>query len=252
MTIAEKILRAKSDYDAVYEAGKNAGGGGGQGSYDEGYEAGQKAEYDAFWDGYQSNGHQTMLDYFFAGKGWVKATIKPKIDLKPTRANSMFSMNGFKGDLAQHFETLGKELDFSNCTMINGLFSNANEITRLGTLDFRKVTYGTGWFAYMRKLITIDKLLLSENTISPGNHALQECYELTNLTIEGVINKNGYSFQWSTKLSKVSIESIMAALSTTTSGLTVTLSKTAVNNAFTKDEWEALVSQHTNWTISLI
>ena len=108
MTITEKILRAKADYDAVYEAGKNAGGGGGQGSYDEGYAAGQKAEYDAFWDKYQDNGHQTMLDYFFSGKGWVDATIKPKFDLKPTRANNMFSTSSFSGDLAQHFENLGK------------------------------------------------------------------------------------------------------------------------------------------------
>ena len=136
--------------------------------------------------------------------------------------------------------------------MISGIFSNANGITRLGTLDFRKVTYGTGWFSYMKKLITIDKLMLSENTISPGNFSFEECLELTNITIEGVINKNGHNFQWSKKLSKASIESIMAALSTTTSGLTVTLSKTAVNNAFTDEEWSALVSQHTNWTISLI
>ena len=252
MTIAEKILRAKADYDAVYEAGKNAGGGGGQGSYDEGYEAGRKAEYDVFWDKYQLYGTIGTMDFFFAGNGWETNTIKPKYNLKPTRANYMFSMTGFSGDLAQHFENLGIALDFSNCNMATGIFSNASAITRLGILDFRKVTYGSSWFISMRKLITIDKLLLSENTISPGNYALQECYELTNLTIEGVINKNGYSFQWSTKLSKVSIESIMAALSTTTSGLTVTLSKTAVNNAFTKDEWEALVSQHTNWTISLI
>ena len=27
MTIAEKVLRAKADYDAVFEAGKSAGGG---------------------------------------------------------------------------------------------------------------------------------------------------------------------------------------------------------------------------------
>ena len=40
MNLAEKVLRAKADYDAVYEAGKAAGGGG---SYDEGYSAGYDA-----------------------------------------------------------------------------------------------------------------------------------------------------------------------------------------------------------------
>lgn len=64
------------------------------------------------------------------------------------------------------------------------------------------------------------------------------------------------------KLSKPSITSIINCLSTTTSGLTVTLSKTAVNNAFetsegvadgsTSQEWLNLVATKTNWTISLV
>ena len=40
MDIAEKVLRAKTDLDDVYEAGK-------------------KAEYDAFWDEYQDYGNRT-------------------------------------------------------------------------------------------------------------------------------------------------------------------------------------------------
>lgn len=59
---------------------------------------------------------------------------------------------------------------------------------------------------------------------------------------------------WCTKLSKASITSIINGLSADTSGNTVTLSKTAVNNAFggtESDEWLALVATKPNWTISL-
>jgi hypothetical protein len=171
----------------------------------------------------------------------------------------MFSLCSFAGDLAQHFEDLGKALDFSECTMAQGMFSNAFSITRLGILDFRKVTYGGNWFINMSGLVTIDKLLISEDTISAGAGAFEGCSKLVNLTIEGVIDKNGYNFRWSKKLSKASIESIIAVLSTTTSGLTVTLSTEAVNRAFeTTDgandgtasaEWKALKETKPNWNI---
>lgn len=263
MTIIEKldmnVKQANSDFTAIknkiIEKGVEVAEGTRTAYYakkvDEVYEAGRKAEYDEFWDSYQNGGNRLTLDFFFAGNGWYQNTIIPKYDLKPARANNMFTMTTFAGDLAQHFEDLGRALDFSNCTMVHQIFANATDITRLGTLDFRKVTYGSSWFISMRKLITIDKLMLSEDTTAPG-YAFDDCSNLENLTIEGVINKNGYNFKACTKLSKASIESIMAALSTATSGLTVTLSKTAVNNAFTDEEWTALVSQHTNWTISLI
>lgn len=217
-----------------------------------GADTGGKSFYEAFWNNYQSSGLQTNCDFMFAGQGWTTKNIAPTHDVKPKRANNMFSLCAFAGDLAQHFEDLGVALDFSECTMAQGMFSNAFSITRLGILDFRKVTYGGSWFINMNGLITIDKLLISENTISAGAGAFEACSKLVNLTIEGVINKNGYNLKWSTKLSKASIESIFNALSTTTSGLTLTLSKAAKEAAFTTDEWEALIATRKNWTISLV
>ena len=68
------------------------------------------------------------------------------------------------------------------------------------------------------------------------------------------------NMQWS-PLSKDSIISIINALSTATSDLPITLSITAVNNAFetspgaadgsTSEEWTALIATKPNWTISL-
>ena len=77
------------------------------------------------------------------------------------------------------------------------------------------------------------------------------CIELRNITFSGTIGKD-IDFQKSTKLTKASIESIINALSSTASGVTVTFSQIAVNNAFSTDEWNALIATKPNWTISLV
>jgi hypothetical protein len=254
MTITEKISRAKADYDAVYEAGKSAGGGGGQGSYDEGYEAGQKAEYDAFWDLHQENGTRKNYDCLFAS--WNHNTFYPKYDIKPTSAYMMFrtynavNFSNFEADIVKRLNECSVALDTSECTNFQYMCMNSF-ITHIGVIDTRSASTLYQPFSCNR-LHTIDKLILQDNGSQTFTSVFHGAAALENIVIEGVIGQNGFDVRSSTKLSKASIESIMAALSTTTSGLTVTLSKTAVNNAFTTEEWAALVSQHTNWTISLI
>lgn len=85
--------------------------------------------------------------------------------------------------------------------------------------------------------------------------AFANCNALEEIRIAGVIEQNEFDIHWSTKLSKASITSIIAHLSTTTSGLSVTLSKTAVETAFgstTSTEWTTLIGTRSNWTISLV
>lgn len=102
------------------------------------------------------------------------------------------------------------------------------------------------------------KIKVNKNT--EYSSTFTNCTELANIELEGTIGKNGFNVQWSTKLSGQSIVSIIEALSTTTSGLTVTLSQTAVNNmAFpivgnkgTYNSWTDLEQSKTNWTISLV
>jgi hypothetical protein len=67
-----------------------------------------------------------------------------------------------------------------------------------------------------------------------------------------VIGQKNFNVHWSPKLSKASIESIINALSSTTSGLTVTISKTAKEAVFTTEEWATLIATKPNWTISLV
>ena len=92
--------------------------------------------------------------------------------------------------------------------------------------------------------------------------AFQNLKALEDLTVTGVIGGDGFNVQWSTLLSKASITSIINALSSTTTGLTVTLSLAAVNKAFetstganngsTSTAWTTLIATKTNWTISLV
>jgi hypothetical protein len=72
MTIAEQIVQAKEDYDAVYDAGK-------------------KAEYDAFWDAFQSNGEPSAnLAYRFYK--WKDAYYNPKYPFKVQGVNTVSRM----------------------------------------------------------------------------------------------------------------------------------------------------------------
>lgn len=247
MSRAADIARAKADIDAVYA---------------DGFAEGKQAEYDAFWDFYQKKGAETNYAFTFSGSGWNENTFKPKYDMQPTNANHMFRNirhSEWAGlDLVALLEASGVQLDFSKCTDFGATFQWAG-ITRIGTVDTRSATLVSTTFGYMSSLSTLDKLVVHAG-LSYTNTFINDS-ALENLTIEGTIGQNGFNVQWSKKLNKPSITSIINALSTTTSGLTVTLSKTAVNNAFattagagdgsTSAEWLALVGTRSNWTIAL-
>lgn len=219
----------------------------------EGVEQGRKSQYDEFWDAYQNNDQGGAIDYAFAGYGWTLETFKPKYDIIIVgQAMGAFNANQMKIDLVELLSRLGKKLDFTRSTNISTCFS-WSAFTRIGEVCVNS----TGVYSIFNNcanLVTIDKLIVKENITY--NSWFNACPALENLTIEGVIGQNGFNVQWSTKLSKASITSIINALSTTTSGLTVTISKTAVNNVFAGgsegDEWLNLVATKNNWTISLV
>lgn len=180
------------------------------------YDAGKQAEYDAFWDAYQDNGNLRNYDYAFAGLGWNDTTFKPKYPIVATYGNGMFYLS-----------------NISAISVIN--FANASSL------------YAA--FRSAKKLATIEKLILSSTTNQTFTLTFEECNKLKNIVIEGVI-KNSIDIHWS-PLTKASITSIINALSATTTGRTVTISQTAKNNAFTAEEWAALVATKPNWTIAL-
>lgn len=123
MSLSEKALLLKDDFDGVYDKGYDKGYSWGeevgyhnglakgeevgyQNGYsmgysegnDEGYargrttgiEMGKQAEYDAFWDSYQNKGanKQSVYGSMFFGEAWNDATFKPKYDIKLNNTHS--------------------------------------------------------------------------------------------------------------------------------------------------------------------
>ncbi len=251
-------------------AGETAGYGEGKADgKSEGIAEGKQAEYDRFWDLYQDNGARTTYEYAFANWYWDKRTFTPKYDMRPTTASNMFRGFGRTGtgagdstniDLVEHLKTLGVTLDFSQCATFTTCFMYA-VIKRVGVIDTRAAS-GINQLLASADIEQIDELILRDDGSQTFSNVFTGTSTIKEIRITGVIGKNGFNVQWSTELSHDSIVSIINALSTTTSGLSVTLSKTAVNKAFeqlegandgaSSAEWQDLIATRSNWTISLI
>jgi hypothetical protein len=227
------------------------------------YNAGEKSEYDRFWDSFQQNGTRTDYQYVFAGMAWNNNTFKPKYDIKCVgETNYLFKGFAVEGDFAELLTNLGINLDLSEATNIEYMFHNSNGITRLPKLDLSNASVVLYSFFSAWRLKTIDKLITTMETGRTGGlNMFSSIKNLEELTIEGVLGYAGLSLATAPKLNKASHISVINALSTTTSGLSVTLSKTAVDNAFetttgkadgsTSTEWTTLIATKNNWTIVL-
>ena len=239
MSIEEKLITIAENQEKVFDAG---------------YEKG-KAEidhyYDFFWDNYQDGGERIQYANAFAGLGWTYATLYPKYDIKPTGTSyNMFMYCGFEGDLAQRLEDCGVVLDTSKAPILYSMFANAGKITRVPRIDVSSSPNSNGLFSYCGKLETIDTLVVNKKTTNLSN-AFVNCGALTNITIEGEIATN-VDLRFSPLLSQDSITSILDALSKTATGQTITLSKTAVENAFDTTTWKSITDGLPNWTFTLI
>ena len=243
-----------------YEKGYEVGYGE---SYDKGFDKGfidgKQAEYDKFWDKYQDNGNRTNYTYAFRDKYWTDEIFNPKYDLILTQCSSMFQSSGIT-NLASKLKEKGIKLDTSGCTTLLQMFqsSQVKDIPELNASNCTSLSYTFG----SEKVETIEKLIISEKLTVVGN-AFNKAYTLKHCIFDGVlaVTGTGMNLKDCILLDKESITSLVNILSTTTSGLTVTLSLTAVNKAFetsenandgrNSTEWQTLVNTKTNWTINL-
>lgn len=238
-----------SGVEAVYEAGAASGGGNTEAAYNEGYADGQQAEHDYIWTPVEQHlnagGGTANL---FSGAFWTINSFRPRQSINVYNPYMLFRDSRIEADLPALLQELGIEIIIPVGMAMQYTFYNT-QFTRLGTFDLSNNIYLNGTFQGSKKLVTIDKIICNKNTTF--NSTFNELGALENITFEGELAKNGLNLQWSTKLSKASIQSVINVLSATTSGLTVTLSKTAKEAAFTADEWSALIATKPNWTISL-
>ena len=252
MNIADKVLRAKDDFDAVFDAGK-------------------QVEYDRFWDSFQKNGTRVNYWYGFTGYGWTPKTLNPKypvniVDTYDTaqygialfaRANS--SANTSYPDKEYiNFNNIADKFDFSQLRRADNLFDSAKFINVIADLSgcFRaNYAFGTTWGGGIRSL----KLKVSEELQTVT--AMFTNSQLSKIEMmEGSVWAVSISFT-KCPLDKASFISIVGSLSTTTSGLTVTFNKAAINSAFginvddpstypEGSEFYTLRNRRANWTFS--
>ena len=226
--------------DEVYESGKASGGG--------------DSYYDAFWDAYQQNGERVNYRTAFADNCWNDNNLIPKYDIVPTFATDMFRRGG-----ATHYPDK-INIDFSKCTEFGSCF-NSCVFREIGIVDMRSAGNNLHYAIYnCGNLTKIEKVILKENQVV-ATSTFADNPKLESITFEGVI-VGVINFGRSSKLSKSSIQNMFSCLSNTATEQTLTLSKTAVNNAFetssgladgsTSQEWLNLVATKTNWTISLV
>lgn len=281
----ELIEQIKANVPLVYEAGKNKGikemepqleekyAEGIKEGYDNGLDTAidvheefladkPQTYYDAFWDAYQDYGNRKKYRYAFSGNGWASIDLakEMKYDIKfvDTLTGSryviglFYNFNRDGGDNLYDMTELCKRLDFSGCIDAGNIFANARADKI--TVDFSNATSLNSTFAGGDGGSAVETLTLKvTNKCSSFSSTFNYCSDLKNLTfMEGSEIVASLNLKWSTSLTKTSIENVINTLSSSTSGKTITLSQTAVNNAFTADEWTALENTKSNWTISLV
>ena len=234
---------AQTMREKIYEAGEA-----------EGFEAGKNELLDTMWEYIQNGGYRT--DYGTAFLYYPDEVFYPKYDLTAYICNRMFSYAKIP-HLKQRFESQGVILDTSKATNLTQLFQDAN-IEETPFIDASNANIGANYM-YGSSKIKYAHVKLNPNRGWP--YMFIDATGLETLIIEGGIQTNDFDVHWC-PLNKTSLTGIVNALSTTTTGLTVTLRLDAVNKAFetsegamdgsTSDEWLTLAATKSNWTISLI
>lgn len=239
-----------------------------------GFEDGKTAEFNEIWDGLQSYGGRTDYTKFCSSSYFMLKdnnnkyywNFKPKYNLNIKTGNSMFkSFNSSSSgginhseiaiDLTQWLEDLDIDWNTSGLTDANYMFYNCQGISRAPFLNFSKCTSSNSLANFCGQsavLKTIDGIKSSEST-NWVSTTFTTNNPLTHCIFTGVISKTFYISN-AKNLDKESIISVINTLSETTSGLTATLSKSAVTKAFgstESDEWLNLIATKSNWTITL-
>lgn len=166
MSIAEKITRAKADYDEVYDAGK-------------------QAEYDAFWDTYQSYGKPKKYTSVFRGYGWTDDIYNPKYpivcDPNQGAANAIDALFAYSGITDTKVPITYTP---NIATTAASVFYLATSLVTIRKLVINERVSFSGWFGSCAALenITI------EGTIGKNGFDVRWSTKLTHDSLMSIIN----------------------------------------------------------------
>lgn len=259
LTIADKLKIVSDNTPKVYQSGYDKGQ---QEGYESGYNTGQQeghlSAWDTFWDSIQDNGNRTTYQNFFAFT-WNDEVLRPKYNIRPTNANSMF-LSCQVNNIKACFDNAGIVFDTSNSTSLSYLFQSAvsTEMPKVVIPQGYDLKGTSGMYNSCKNMVSAE-IEFNEGVGSYPSGMFSWSSNLKDLTVTGTIANGGLNFSSNTKLSATSITGIINALSTTTSGLTITFSKSCIAKAFPYDgmfeygsRWYELVNSRSNWTISLV
>lgn len=272
MSIATEITRlqnAKADIKSAIESKGVTVGDGLIDTYAEKINAipsggGGDDYYNTFWDIYQDYGNRTYYGAAFGsansahsggGDAWTDENFYPKYDITGVDVSNMFCRSKIT-NIEERLKDCGVSW-IDNTTSLYYTFAYANT-SHIPDLSKTAKTNLQHAFRNNPRLVSIGGLRVDPDCTY--NYCFTYCTELEHVIFYGTIG-TALSFQYSSKLDKESITSIVSILSTSVSGKTLTLSKAAVNKAFetsegandgsTSDEWNTLVASKSNWTVSL-
>ena len=240
MNIQEKLTTIAENVTKVYEAGVAEG---------------RVQQANDFMESFQQGGKRTDYSYAFANWGEVNnpSLIYDVVVSGAYSASSMFYHSGIP-DIVKWLGN--KRIDISRATSISNMCQAAKSIS-LPPFDMSNVINATLAFYNISNVNKLTLLNVNPNCVWDRTFNYSKFVELE---ITGTIGKT-ISFGSNYYLNKESIINIMNCLSTETSGVPITISKTAVDKAFatteggtdgsTSAEWEALCNTRTNWTITL-
>ena len=237
-------------------------------AYGIGHTEGVKTQYDEFWDAYQDNGNRTDYRNAFIGYYWNQSNLKPKYTCKVVGVcTAMFQKCFFSQNIVNTTNLIDIShisIDVTEATECIAMFADAmikevnlvfgEKVTSLNTA-FTKGNRGNA------EGMKITLLVPNPNCDWTNAFSYHKVKEL-NLLDGTVIGTNGFNVRWATGLPRTSIASIIRSLSSTTTGLSITLSLAAVNKAYERSEgandgssaaeWSLALAAAPNWTINLI
>lgn len=254
-------------YDAGYEQGKSEGGGVDLSSLTNWTYFNHKNSRAIIIESMDYGATSNGTDFSYMFNECSSLTTIPLFDTSNgTKFNCMHrqcpqltqipAFNTSKGTDFTHFcsacyaITTVPTFDTSNGTSFGYMFSSCSNLTQVPTLNTSKGTTFYYMFNYCKALTTISGIDLTKAT--RVNNMFDQCTALVDITFNGTISITGVDLQYSTALSKDSFISAINALSSTTTGLSITFSNTAKEAALTDDEWADLIATKSNWTINLL
>ena len=244
MTPAEKLIKIAENEQKVYDAGVEAGKAQGGGD----------SWYDTFWDAFQQNGNRLNYNNAFSSGnanptsiGWTNVNFKPKYSMVNIIGYSLFDFSKIEGSLTEILNDLGITLTF------NGFQSSGFQGTQFTEIDY----INNGMSTMARVFVNSTKLkTLKISTVketSTFQNAFEGCTALENLTIEGVIGKDGFDVHGSILLTAESYHSIITHCSKTAT-FTLTLPAEATVRSvydakYGEGAWGTITAEYPNLTI---